>query len=130
MIYSLLLTLAGLLMLGVGLRKYHLSSKFPRRNAWLVDAAIGSICLALAATNSFLFSIYYIPSESMTPLLKPGDWVLVKKSGVDRSIDYLRNKVVVLKEPASGTTYIKRIIAGPGDQVSWDGERLLVNEVP
>lgn len=127
MIYSLLLTVAGLFLIGAGYRKYLNRHRGPTTKSWLVDSAIGMICLGLAATNSFFYSIYYIPSESMTPLLKPGDWVVVKKSGIDSNIDYLRHRVVVLKETGSGDIYIKRIIAGPGEWVSWDGEQLLVN---
>ncbi len=54
----------------------------------------------------------------MAPAILPGDWLLVRR-GVSR---WPRaGSIVVFREPLSETLAIKRVAAGPGDQVRFGG---------
>lgn len=73
---------------------------------------------------------YYIPSESMLPTLEVGDHVLVyRRAFVNDSPQ--RGDVVVFEDVrGSGILLVKRLVAGPGDQVEMVNGRLLINDVP
>ena len=64
----------------------------------------------------FLLGSYIVLGPSMEPSFHMGDRILVEK--VSPSIDGLdRGDVVVLRPTKSSTTYLKRIVAVPGDAV-------------
>ncbi|MEB7448669.1 signal peptidase I [Arthrobacter koreensis] len=120
-------------------------------------ALAGAVVLA-GLVRAFIFDVYYIPSDSMQPLLEPGDRVLVSRTEY-RGSEIQRGDVVVfdgrgslaplhssdpaLKQAAdaaaqwlglagSDTVYIKRVIGVPGDRVACctDGGGLTVNGQP
>ena len=95
------------------------------------------------------FGMYHIPSESMLPTLAVGDRIIVNKfvygyskhtapftSSLNlRATDQrlfgrmpARGDVVVFKHPQTGETYIKRVIALPGDKIEIRNGRLILNE--
>lgn len=106
-------------------------------------ALAGAVVLA-GLVRAFLLDVYYIPSESMQPLLEPGDRVLVSRteyrgSGIQRgdvvvfdgrgSLAPLHSSDPFLKQAldstaqwlglaGSDTVYIKRVIGVPGDRVA------------
>ena len=79
---------------------------------------------------------YRIPSESMNPTLKPGDFIIVNKAQYGVRVPFtktwlfetgpvVRGDVVVFRYPKDESTfYVKRVVGLPGDQVfiSQDGQ--------
>ena len=131
----------------------------PRRMGWRF--AFLALLLAVAISGlvrSLWLDVYYIPSESMEPLLQGGDRILVSRTDF-RAEPVRRGDIVVFdgrgtfaplnsgKGPladaaaaaaqwlglaGSGTTYVKRVIGLPGDTVvccDQDG-KITVNGAP
>ena len=114
---------------------------------------IVAIALGVAlGIQAFLVKPYRIPSPSMVPTLVEGQRVLVNRIG-DRFTDPNVGDVVVFHPPAGAegasrecrserepgqacarptseqadTTYIKRLVAGPGDRLSISGGHVVLN---
>lgn len=124
-----------------------------------VLCALAAAVVLTALVRAFVVDVYYIPSESMQPLLEPGDRVAVSRTAY-RSEEIRRGDVVVfdgrgslaplhngdpvplaaLKSVArwvglagSDTVYVKRVIGIPGDRVSCctaEEPRLTINGTP
>ena len=90
---------------------------------------IGALALALIV-RAFLFQAFYIPSPSMEPTLSSGDRILVNKVSY-RLHDVNRGDLVVFHpRPESGVgadDLIKRVIALPGETVTTNGGRVLID---
>ena len=103
------------------------------------------VLLAVLAFHSFVAKPFYIPSESMMPVLLKGDRLVVSKfpygwSWVSPSFHVLphwegrllgsmpqRGDIVIVTPPGSSEDYIKRVIGLPGDTVEVRGGRLILN---
>ena len=103
------------------------------------------VLLAVLAFHSFVAKPFYIPSESMMPVLLKGDRLVVSKypygwSWVSPSFHVLphwqgrllgkmpkRGDIVIVTPPDSSEDYIKRVIGLPGDTVEVRGGRLMLN---
>jgi signal peptidase I len=83
----------------------------------------------------------YVPTGSMNPTILEGDRLLVNKHlyglrvpftliHITRGEDPRRGDIIVFDSPVNGTSLVKRVIAVPGDTVSLDRERLIVNGIP
>ena len=82
----------------------------PRRIIRLLSAALAVTAAARLARRPVA---YEIADHSMEPALRPGDWIL----GVRRP-RARRGDVVVFDHPRRpGFALVKRVTAGPGDQV-------------
>ena len=104
--------------------------------------------LAVLAFHSFIAKPFYIPSESMMPILLKGDRLVVSKypfgwSWVSPSFHVLphwdgrllgkmpeRGDIVIVTPPGQSDDYIKRVIGLPGDTVEVRGGRLILNGRP
>jgi signal peptidase I len=104
-----------------------------------IGSAAKTICLALLlalALRIFLFQPFTIPSDSMEPALRNGDYIVVSKYSygwsrysIPLGLDLFRGRiagrtpargdVIVFKLPRDKgrTDYIKRLIGLPGDRV-------------
>ncbi|MGO4237352.1 signal peptidase I [Pseudarthrobacter sp. YAF2] len=137
----------------------HQTKRQPRTMGW----RFAFLALVLAVTisgvvRSLWLDVYYIPSESMEPLLQGGDRILVSRT--DFQADPIRRGDIVvfdgrgtfsplnsgkgpLMDGATGltqwlgltgsdTTYVKRVIGLPGDTVVCcdAGGKVTVNGVP
>lgn len=99
--------------------------------------------------RSFIFALFYIPSESMLPRLVNGDYLLIAKWPYGYSYRSLplappllpdhrvlarnpaRGDVVVFKAPPLGEQdWIKRVIGLPGDTVQMKAGQLWLNGQP
>jgi len=90
----------------------------------LVGLAI-TFGVILVITRVFLFEIYRIPSDSMYPTLPNGSLVVVKKFGATPP---QRGEIIVFKVPSNEeVNYMFRVVALPGDQVSYRDRRLTIN---
>ena len=106
------------------------------------------VLLAVLAFHSFVAKPFYIPSESMMPVLLKGDRLVVSKypygwSWVSPSFHVLphwngrflgkmpkRGDIVIVTPPGQSDDYIKRVIGLPGDTVEVRAGRLVLNGQP
>lgn len=99
------------------------------------------IC-AVFVLRSFIAEPFKIPSGSMIPTLQIGDFILVNKFTYGIRLPVLNQKVVDLGAPKRGDVvvfryprdesvdYIKRVVAIPGDQITYENKRLTINGQP
>lgn len=100
------------------------------------------IVLVVLLVRSFLYEPFRIPSSSMMPTLRVGDFIFVSKFSYGLRLPVLNTKVLDLGAPERGdvavfrlpsdphTNYIKRIVGVPGDTVSVRDKRLWINGEP
>ncbi len=115
---------------------------------WGEIKAIFWLILAVLAFHSFIAKPFYIPSESMMPVLLKGDRLVVSKypygwSWVSPSFHILpegqgrlfgslpeRGDIVIVTPPGQKSDYIKRVIGLPGDEIEMVNGQLAINGVP
>jgi signal peptidase I len=112
---------------------------------WGEIKAIFWLVLGVLAFHSFVAKPFYIPSESMMPVLLKGDRLVVTKypygwSWVSPSFHVFPptagrlfgrmpepGDIVILTPPGQTSDYIKRVIALPGETVEMIGGTLYIN---
>ena len=112
---------------------------------WGEIKAIFWLILAVLAFHSFVAKPFYIPSESMMPVLLTGDRLVVSKypygwSWVSPSFHVMpeargrlfgslpeRGDIVIVTPPGGRSDYIKRVIGLPGDRVEMIDGQLFIN---
>ena len=91
--------------------------------------------------RTFAYEPYQIPSGSMIPGLKVGDFILVNKHSYGLKINRIGNAfalsedpdygdVVVFIPPHVNVPYIKRLIGKPGDTIGYLNKKIYVNGQP
>src|SRR5687767_7781279 len=92
--------------------------------------------------RSFVAEPFKIPSGSMLPTLRVGDFILVNKFTYGLRLPVLNTKIVALGEPARGDVvvfkypedprldFIKRVVGLPGDSITYRDKRLFINGEP
>jgi signal peptidase I len=97
------------------------------------------IVLVVLLIRSFAYEPFRIPSSSMMPTLRVGDFIFVSKFSYGLRLPVLNTKILALGEPERGdvavfrlpsdpaTNYIKRIVGLPGDVVTMREKRLWIN---
>jgi signal peptidase I len=109
-----------------------------RRRAVREYLSLAAFVLVLCAARSSLADHYWVPTGSMEPTVAVGDHLLVDKLAYGLRLPFTsvwlgqfdgpaRGDVVVLVSPADGEILLKRVAALPGDLVSVQGGRLVVN---
>ncbi len=115
---------------------------------WAEIKAIFWLILAVLAFHSFIAKPFYIPSESMMPILLKGDRLVVSKypygwSWVSPSFHVMppvegrlfgslpeRGDIVIVTPPGQRADYIKRAIGLPGDTLEMIEGQLYINGRP
>lgn len=110
---------------------------------WLEwTAGLFPVILVVFLLRSFVAEPFKIPSGSMEPTLVPGDLILVNKFIYGLRLPLLdtrltagelpqRGDVIVFRLPKDPRIdYIKRIVGLPGDTVSYEDKRLVINGKP
>ena len=91
--------------------------------------------------RTFLFEPYQIPSGSMLPGLKVGDFILVKKFTYGIKVNRTGPPIAFGKDPELGDVvvfipphdhrpFVKRLIGKPGDRITYINKKLYVNGKP
>lgn len=88
--------------------------------------------------RSFLVEPFQIPSGSMIPTLKVGDFIVVNKFTYGIRMPVIRSKLLNINQPKRGDVvvffpphedryFIKRLIGVPGDRIRYDQHTLYIN---
>lgn len=92
-------------------------------------ALLGAVLLLLGVVRPFVAEPFFVPTESMSPTLRPGDHVLAWKPAY-RFGAPKRGDLAVLADPAGGDdVLIKRVVGLGGDKVETQDGVLYVNDV-
>jgi len=95
--------------------------------------------LAVVVVRSFLFEPFKIPSSSMVPTLRIGDYIFVSKFSYSLVLPLTKLELVRTGTPNRGDVivflsprdeslhYIKRVVGIPGDRVEFKGKDLIIN---
>ena len=112
---------------------------------WAEIKAIFWLILAVLTFHSLIAKPFYIPSESMMPVLLKGDRLVVSKfpygwSWVSPSFHIFprtegrlwgslpeRGDIVIVTPPGGSSDYIKRVIGLPGDTIEMIDGQLILN---
>jgi signal peptidase I len=108
---------------------------------WWLDwtAGLFPVILLVFLLRSFLFEPFKIPSGSMMPTLEIGDLILVNKYHYGVRLPVVNKKIIANNEPQrgdvmvfrwpvdTGIDFIKRVVAVPGDEISYRNQQLYIN---
>ena len=113
------------------------------KQPWWVEYSISffPVILIVFLLRSFLVEPFKIPSSSMVPTLRVGDFILVNKFTYGIRLPVANSKSVEMGRPQRGDVmvfrypedpsldYIKRVVGVPGDRVEYRNKRLTINGV-
>lgn len=97
------------------------------------------VLLFVLVIRSFVFEPFRIPSGSMMPTLLQGDFIFVKKYAYGLRLPVSETKIISTGAPERGDVlvfrlpadpsinYIKRVVGLPGDEISYERHRLVIN---
>jgi len=97
------------------------------------------VLLFVLVVRSFVFEPFRIPSGSMMPTLLQGDFIFVQKYAYGLRLPVIETKLLETGKPQRGDVvvfrlpsdpsinYIKRVVGLPGDLISYERHRLVVN---
>ena len=96
------------------------------------------VLLVVVVLRSFIVEPFQIPSASMVPTLKIGDYILVNKFTYGIRLPVVGTKILEVNEPQRGDVmvffppndnryFIKRVIGLPGDTISYQNKQLTIN---
>lgn len=111
------------------------------REPWPVDwsRSLFPVLALVLVLRSFVAEPFRIPSGSMMPTLRVGDFILVNKFAYGLRLPVLHDKFLSIGEPRRGDVvvfrppwqpdqdWIKRVVGLPGDRVVVKGEKVWVN---
>ena len=108
--------------------------------AWYIEATAPffPVLFVVLVLRSFVVEPFQIPSGSMIPTLKVGDFILVNKFAYGLHLPVLRTRVMPVGKPQRGDVmvffppkdkryFIKRVIGLPGDEIRIIDNVLYVN---
>jgi signal peptidase I len=100
------------------------------------------ILFVVLILRSFIVEPFKIPSGSMLPTLRIGDFILVNKFTYGLRLPVVNTKFVALGEPVRGDVvvfkypenpkldFIKRVVGLPGDHIAYRNKQLHINGEP
>ena len=126
--------------------KFSKSEKYrhrPKVVQWSIE--LFPVLLLVLVFRGFIFEPFRVPSNSMMPTLLTGDFILVNKFNYGLRLPLLNSKIIDFSDPErgdiivfrypnyehsagySGVDFIKRVVALPGDTISYEKDQLIVN---
>lgn len=145
---TLLNSVSFLITIVCAIHTYKLCSNFTQGSKrpwysywWGIIGVYLIIILPIFLFRSFLYEPFHIPANSMAPTYNQGDYIVISKLGYGNYGSYginlihtkptnkiKRGDVIVFSFPPNPKVdYIKRVIALPGDTVSYKSKRLFIN---
>ena len=120
------------------------TSKHTPREPMLVEyaKAFFPVILLVFVLRSFIVEPFRIPSGSMLPSLRLGDFILVNKFSYGIRLPVINKKILDIGNPERGdvmvfrfprnesVNFIKRVIGIPGDEIRYDGRQMFINQEP
>ena len=100
------------------------------------------VFIIVLVLRGFIAEPFRIPSGSMLPTLKVGDFILVNKFSYGLRLPVLNKKFIPVSNPERGDVivfrypddpsidYIKRVVGVPGDEVAYYNKVLYINGKP
>ena len=119
--------------------------RFRKSRTWQYVESLGGALLIAGFVRAFMFEPFTIPSGSMLPNLRIGDYVFVSKYIYGMRVPFttwrffgfrqpVKGEIVVFEHPhpkqSDHDVLIKRILATPGDRVRMADNRWVVNGEP
>jgi signal peptidase I len=111
-----------------------------RQPGWADTArSMFPVLLVVLLLRSFLYEPFQIPSGSMLPTLKIGDFILVNKFHYGLRLPVLNSRFLSNHDPQHGDVivfrypedpsinYIKRVVGVPGDLITYQDKTLFIN---
>jgi signal peptidase I len=126
--------------------KFSKSEKYrhrPKVVQWSIE--FFPVLLLVLVFRGFIFEPFRVPSNSMMPTLLTGDFILVNKFDYGLRLPLLNSKIIDFSKPDrgdvivfrypnyahsagySGVDFIKRVVALPGDTISYEKDQLTIN---
>ena len=127
--------------------KFSKSEKYnhrPKLVQWSIE--LFPVLLLVFIFRGFIFEPFRVPSNSMMPTLLTGDFIVVNKFDYGFRLPITNTKLVEFSKPNrgdvivfrypnyeknpgySGVDFIKRIVAIPGDLISYSDDQLVIND--
>jgi signal peptidase I len=143
LILFVLLVITGVLYAVDVLKFRKLRAKNAKEPLWVEwGAGFFPVILIVFVLRSFLFEPFKIPSGSMIPTLRVGDFILVNKYTYGIRLPVINKKIIDMNDPQRGDVmvfrypedpsldYIKRVVGLPGDTITYQNKRLSINGEP
>ncbi len=126
--------------------KFSKSEKYSHRHKivqWSIE--LFPVLLLVFVFRGFIFEPFRVPSNSMMPTLLTGDFIVVNKFDYGFRLPITNTKLVEFSKPNrgdvivfrypnyeknpgySGVDFIKRVVAAPGDVISYSEDQLSIN---
>jgi len=126
--------------------KFSKSEKYshrPKIVQWSIE--LFPVLLLVFVFRGFIFEPFRVPSNSMMPTLLTGDFIVVNKFDYGFRMPITNTKLVEFSKPNrgdvivfrypnyeknpgySGVDFIKRVVAAPGDVISYSEDQLSIN---
>ena len=127
--------------------KFSKSEKYahrPKVVQWSIE--LFPVLLLVLIFRGFIFEPFRVPSNSMMPTLLTGDFILVNKFDYGLRLPLTNTKIIDFSKPErgdiivfrypnyernpgySGVDFIKRVVALPGDVISYEKDQLIIND--
>jgi len=135
----------GILFTGCVYAYEHLYLKKTRpadeKASWLIreTSSFFPILIIVFILRSFLIEPFRIPSSSLEPTLRIGDFVAVNKFIYGIRLPIIEKKIIDVKSPERGDIvvfrwppkpqydFIKRVIGVPGDEIRYENKQFFIN---
>lgn len=85
--------------------------------------------IAALIVRTYFLAPYRVPTGSMQPALKPGDFIFVSQVAYAKRIPHRGDLVTFFYASKPDTAYVKRVVALPGDRVEILNNRLIINGI-
>lgn len=138
LVFAVIIT--GLISL-MRFKKISIQDKDKKNKHWYIEyiRSLFPVFLLVLLVRSFIFEPFQIASCSMLPTLHSGDFVIVNKFNYGLRLPIVNIKLLNIGKPTRGDVivfkypldtkldFIKRVVALPGDFITYTNKRILIN---